>query len=309
LATATAGIGIIDLSNTGIAANSQPFLWGGGFFLRSGVGVLSNLTWAQMCAGPSPGGVAGAYATDCGIHALTRRDAVMYTSPTWQGFTFAGAFGEDDFWDVAGRYAGEWFGFRVAAGIGYRWYSDREADAGFPPGGPFIDEFRDTERRHWLSSASVMHVASGLFISGAYLRYSFDGLNGNELFDLDPGRNRPDVPLWWVGGGIEKNWTGLGGTTFYAEYGNVGDGITGLRAVSAGLVPVGAAGVVVDSEMSWWGLGAVQKIDTAAMDLYLAYRRYSADIWLGDSAAAASKQITGGLEDIWYIQAGARIQF
>ena len=56
------------------------------------------------------------YSTDCGIHALTRRDAVMYTSPTWHGFTFSGAFGEDDFWDVAGRYAGEWHGFRVAAG-------------------------------------------------------------------------------------------------------------------------------------------------------------------------------------------------
>jgi hypothetical protein len=45
------------------------------------------------------------------------------------------------------------------------------------------------------------------------------------------------------------------------------------------------------------------------MDLYLAYRRYSADIVMGNSTAAAAKQITGGLEDIWYIQGGARIQF
>ena len=41
----------------------------------------------------------------------------------------------------------------------------------------------------------------------------------------------------------------------------------------------------------------------------LAYRRYSADIVMGNSTSAAATQVTGGLEDIWYIQAGARIQF
>jgi hypothetical protein len=45
------------------------------------------------------------------------------------------------------------------------------------------------------------------------------------------------------------------------------------------------------------------------MDLYLAYRQYTADIRMGNSAAGAAVQIPGGLEDIWYIQAGARIQF
>jgi hypothetical protein len=308
--TATAGIAIIDLSNTGVVANSQPFVWGGGFLLRSGVGILATLNWGQMCAGPTGTTGAGAYATECGIHALSRRDAVMYTSPTFSGFTFSGAFGEDDFYDVAGRYAGEWFGFRVAAGIGHRWFLDREPDLGFPPGGPFIDKVADTDRRQWLASASLMHVASGLFISGAWTQYEFNGINLNEIFDADPSRNRPDTTLWWVDAGIEKNWLGIGATTFYAEYGRVGDGVTGLLASTAGLVPIGAAGVVVDSEMTWWGVGTVQKIDAAAMDLYLAYRQYSATITMGPSAAGgATSQIPGGLEDIWYIQAGARIQF
>lgn len=309
LASATAGIGVIDLSNTGIVANSQPFLWGGGMLLRSGAGFLATLTWSQMCGGPTGATGAGPYSTDCGLHALTRRDAVMYTSPTWQGFTFSGAFGEDDFWDVAGRYAGEWYGFRVAAGLGYRWFRDREPDLGFPTGGPFIDKFDDTRRQQWLSSASIMHIATGLFVSGTWNQYEFDGVNLNETFDQDPTRSRPDVPLWWVGAGIEKNWLGIGGTTFYGEYGRVGDGITGLRASTAGIVPLGAAGVVIDSEMTWWGVGVVQKIDAAAMDFYLAYRQYSATIDMGDSAAGAAAQIPQGLEDIWYIQAGARIQF
>ena len=322
LAVATAGVSIIDLSNTGVVANSQPFLWGGGMLLRSGAGSLAALTWGQMCGGTGSAataafaGNAGPYSTDCGIHALDRRDAIMYQTPTWHGFTFSGAFGEDDFWDVAGRYAGEWYGFRVAAGIGYRWYDDREPDIlVIGPPGRNLD---DTHRRHWLSSASLMHIATGLFVSGTWTQYEYDGSNPHEIFDLDPTRNRPDTTLWWVDAGIEKNWFGIGLTTFYGEYGRIGEGVTGLVAVaggtgaqlSSGLGPLGARGVVVDSEMTWWGVGAVQKIDAAAMDVYLAYRQYSADIVMGNSAVAGPAiQIPGGLEDIWYIQGGARIQF
>ena len=322
LASATSGIGVIDLSNTGVVANSQPFLWGGGMLLRNGEGSFGAITWGQMCGGPGSAvtdiffGNAGPYSTDCGIHALSRRDAVMYTTPTWHGFTFGGTFGEDDFWDAAGRYAGEWYGFRVAAGLGYRWYDDREPDRIVL--GPPDRKLDDTHRRHWLSSASVMHIATGLFVSGTWNQYEYHGTNPHEIFDLDPDRQRPDTELWWVDVGIQKNWLGIGATTFYAEYGRVDDGITGLIAdpggagpfLSSGLVPLGAEGVVVDSEMEWWGLGAVQKIDAAAMDLYLAYRQYSADIRLGDSAVAGpATQITGGLEVIWYFQGGARIQF
>ena len=329
LASATSGIGVIDLSNTGIVANSQPFLWGGGFLLRNGIGQLAATTWGQMCGGPGSGatiingvlvftGAAGPYSTDCGIHALSRRDAVMYTSPTWHGFTFGGTFGENDFWDVGGRYAGEWHGFRVAAGLGYRWYDDREPDILLvAPTGHRLD---DTHRRQWLSSASLMHVASGLFVSGTWMQYEYEGTNAHEIFDLDPTRNRPDTTLWWVDAGIQQNWTGWGATTFYGEYGQVSDGITGLVAAApgtsgglilSGLGPVGARGVVADSEMTWWGVGAVQKIDAAAMDVYLAYRQYTADVRMGPSANVdgGAVQIPGGLEDIWYIQAGARIQF
>jgi predicted porin len=324
LVSATGGVSIIDLSNTGVVANSQPFLWGGGMLLRSGAGSLAALTWGQMCGGPGSSataafvGNAGPYSTDCGIHALDRRDAVLYQTPTWHGFTFSGSFGEDDFWDVAGRYAGEWYGFRVAAGLGYRWYDDREPDVLIigPPG----RRLNDTHRRHWLSSASLMHIATGLFVSGAWTQYQYEGFNPHEIFDLNPNRNRPDTDLWWVDAGIEKNWTGIGLTTFYAEYGHVGDGITGLVAAAptttggfilSGLGPLGARGVVTDSDMDWWGVGAVQKIDAAAMDLYLAYRQYSADVRLGTSANVPGSpvQIPGGLEDIWYIQGGARIQF
>jgi hypothetical protein len=165
-----------------------------------------------------------------------------------------------------------------------------------------------------------MHIATGLFVSGAWTQYMYEGFNPHEIFDLNPNRNRPDTNLWWVDAGIEKNWLGIGLTTFYGEYGRVDDGITGLVAlpggtgqlVLSGLGPLGARGVVADSEMTWWGVGAVQKIDAAAMDVYLAFRHYSADVVMGNSsvpAVGSAIQIPGGLEDIWYIQGGARIQF
>jgi hypothetical protein len=327
LSTATAGISVIDLSNTGVIANSQPFLWGGGMFTRNGLGQF-GLSWGNLCGGPSVATTvlpvtilatgAGPYATDCGIHALSRRDAVRYDTPTWHGFTFGASFGEDDFWDASARYAAEHFGFRVAAGVGYRRYDDREPDFPtpvLPLVAPKTGQLDDTDRRAWLASGSVMHVATGIFVSGTWMQYEFRGSNVLEIFDVDPSRNRPDINLWWVDAGIQKNWTGWGNTTFYAEYGRVEDGITGLTvsgATAAGaLAGLGAQGVIVDSEMQWWGLGVVQTVDAVATDFYLGFRFYSADADFADSVTLGlpAIQIPGGIEDIWYIQGGARIQF
>jgi len=50
----------------------------------------------------------------------------------------------------------------------------------------------------------------------------------------------------------------------------------------------------------------VQTIDAAAMDLFIAFRRYEADATI---SGGPENQIVGGLQDIWFINAGARIQF
>jgi hypothetical protein len=342
LTTTTGGISTIDLSNTGIVANSQPYAWGAGFIMRNGLGTLAiasvgpggtitapTLNWGQMCGGPTTAnpsaasqidlfGGAGNYATDCGLHSLSRHDGVSYLTPTWNGFTFGGTFGEDDFYDVGGRWAGEQFGFRIAAGLGYRWLLDREPDIPLFA----VDKVQDTDRREWLASASAMHVPTGLFASGAWVQYSYEGTAINEIFGFNPNRNRPDTTLLWADAGIQKNWTGWGATTFYAEVGHVDDGITGLTSIpggpfvgSSGLNTLGAAGVVTDSDMTWWGGGMVQTIDAAALDLYLGFRVYSASARLGDTinpandAPVEAQQIPGGFEDIWFIQAGGRIQF
>jgi predicted porin len=305
---ATGGISVIDLSNMSVVVTSEPGEFQGGFLVRNGLGVFGS-TWANLCGGPS---VAGPYSSDCFEHGPFRRDAVRYDTPAFHGFIFSASWGEDDVWDAAVRYSGEWHGFRIAAGVGYRRYQDREPDVAVlgPPG----SQVGDTDRSHWLASASIMHLASGLFLSSAYTLYEWHGTNANEVIGgLEANGNRPDIPLWWVGAGIEKNWTGWGITTFYGEYGRFWDGTAGLLAATAfpSLGPLGggaftAGTIVVDSEVTWWGAGVVQKIDAAAIDIYLAYRQYQADATISGGPA---NQIPGGLEDIWFIQAGARIQF
>ena len=117
----------------------------------------------------------------------------------------------------------------------------------------------------------------------------------------------------WTSSHRPANWFGPGNTTFYGEYGWFEDGTGGLLAATAypNLGPLGSGtfapgSLVIGSEVTWWGLGAVQTIDAAAMDLYIGYRTYQADATISGGPA---NQIPGGLQDIWFIQAGARIQF
>jgi hypothetical protein len=116
-----------------------------------------------------------------------------------------------------------------------------------------------------------------------------------------------------VDGGIMKNWTGWGNTTFYGEWGRFDDGTVGLLASVAypGLGPTATGGfdpgsIVVASDVTWWGAGIVQTIDAAAMDFYVAYRHYEASATM---SGGGGNQIPGDLNGIWFIQAGARIQF
>ena len=313
LNTATSGVSIVDLGGIGVIASGQAYLWGGGFILRNGASVLSNTggptpvpgaTWSSLSCGANAGGIAGntfggAYAADCGFNSLSRRDAIRYDTPTLYGFSGAVAYGEDWFWDVALRYADEFQGLRVAGAIGFRHFRDREPDAlNAGNTGPI----GDSHREQWLGSASILHVASGVFINGAFYQYQYKGTNIGEVIS-GTSVNRPDTKFWYLAGGISQNWLGVGKTALYAEFGRTTDGITGLDAGNVALPGLGASGTVVASEMKFWGLGMVQNVDSAALELYLAYRKYEA------SVVTSGTQVTGGLKDIDFVQTGARIQF
>jgi hypothetical protein len=250
-------------------------------------GKGTNATWNDL-VNCLHGGVGG----DCNGGTLK---AVRYDSPVFGGFSVSASWGEDDFWDVAARYAGEFGGFKVAAAVAY----DETTD-GFSPN---LDYFQ--------AGLYVQHVPTGLFAYGAY------GL-------LDQNNASPEGETYYVKGGVRERWTPLGHTVLYGEYMNIQDQFTpgmkldGSNGGAAGFTPAGAAcnsvgGLaacedVVGSEFRMYGVGVVQEIDAAAMSLWVSYRHFEGDFdycTLDTCATTANRDV----EDFDLVKAGALINF
>ena len=145
----------------------------------------------------------------------------------------------------------------------------------------------------WKGSASVLHVATGLYLTGTYVD------RDNDTAGV------PNTTLWYVQAGISKNWTGLGNTVLYGEYARVDDGIIcGAGACQ----PFGgnASDIIDSSKATVWGLGVVQHIDAAAMELYLAYRRYSAEVHSPEGNFIEGTESYNSMD---VVVGGARIRF
>jgi hypothetical protein len=300
--TAQSGTTLVDLGGAGVIANANFGLWQSGMFV--------NVFGAQLGTGGDPDG-AGPLTTSTpatwntllggsfvSVSGLSRQNAIMYTTPTLAGFSASAAYGEDEFWDVAGRYAGEFAGFRVAAAASYSVNRDTEPDGVVAP-------LTEQDIRKWQGSASVMHVASGLYLSGAYINLSYHGDTFAELSVF--GGNRPDTTAWYLQGGVSKNWTGLGNTVLYGEYGRIDDGAAGVGISVAGSISTNAATIaagILSSEASFWGLGVVQHVDAAAMEVFLSYRQYSADAVVCVIGCANIP-----VEDFSAVIGGARVRF
>ena len=281
--SASSGTTSVDLGGAGVIANVNAQLWLGNFFLSQGGAFnTGSAKWSTAMGGST-----------VGISALSRQNAISYTTPTIAGFSVQAAWGEQDatndgMWDIALRYAGEFSGFRLAAAVSY----------GENAGG--TNDFNDaptvgTESEKWQGSASILHVASGLFLTGAFVEQSYNVVV-------------PDTTYWYMQGGITRNWTGMGNTVFYGEYGRFEDGGVG---VSYGTLddPVTLTQHTIDSsEVTFWGIGVVQHIDAAAMELYLAYRHYEATV-LGTAGTSLTPFLDGSLDDLSVVTAGARIRF
>jgi len=285
--TSTAGITTIDLGGAGVIANASIGYTQRGMNLALDDNLLinSSATWANALGGNPVNGAS-----------LSRANAVQYSSPTVGGFSLSGSWGENDIWDVALRYAGEFSGFRIAAGVGFIHNSsgtgDVSEDGGLnnPTGSP--------EPNQWKGSASILHVKSGLFLTGAYVNQD------NDTAD------RPDTTLWYLQGGIGQNWTGLGKTVFYGEYARVNDGIicgpTGDAKTNCQPFGGGAGDVINSSKADMWGVGVVQHIDAAAMEVFLAYKRFSAEV-----TSPGGNELSGTVDynDFDVVVGGARIRF
>jgi len=225
---------LVDGSGSLVPANWVAFDYNS-FFIRQSNGVLTNTSWGSI-GGCKGGGAIG----DCNGGT---QNVVRYDSPTFGGFSVSASWGEDDMWDVAARYAGEFSGFKFAAAAAYNELSDEDPLHGGVPSGDTFQYFQ--------VGAYLEHVPTGVFVYGAY---------GNAQYDILPGES----DTYYVKAGLRERWHPLGHTVLYGEYEN--------NEADGALANLGT-----DTTFDLWGLGVVQEIDAAAMSLWLSYRHLEYD--------------------------------
>lgn len=174
-------------------------------------------------------------------------NSVRYDSPTFGGFSFSASWGEDDIWDLAARYAGEFGGFKLAAAAAY----SESTDASNTTGGDSSEYFQ--------AGAYAQHVATGLFVYGAYGNYETD-----DSAAFLAGDSNLEQETWYIKAGIRQRWTPLGHTVLYGEYMNNNVEFSDVAGRP-------------ENELEWFGVGIVQEVDAAAMSLWLSYRHFEGD--------------------------------
>ena len=258
---------LADFSGSLVQANSVIFD-GTSFFLRpegsglSGVDGLEGNTWGSLAFCQSIGLGIGA---DCnGVPT----DAVRYDSPTFAGFSVSASWGEDDFWDVAARYSREFGSFKFKTEGAYSWVSDRNDGV---------------DAEYFQIGAMLLHVPTGLWLYGAYGAEENEGGVINVNSTVAQLQDVPDNDHFYIKGGIRKQWSSLGHTVIYGEYGQYNDMFGGFDCdgtiAGTAIGDACAGGIeVTGSQIDRWGLGVVQEIDSAAMSVWAKYVQLDADI-------------------------------
>lgn len=181
-------------------------------------------------------------------------NAARYDSPIFSGFSASASWGEDDDWEIAGRYAGEMGGFKVLLGIGYSQNLDEKASAA-----PVL---RQKNSDYFQVGGYVEHLATGLFAHAAY------GNEDNNDEILINGHIAPDSHHWYTKFGIRRKWTALGTTIVYGDYAEYDDQL-GPAALALG---------ATSGKLTRYGAGIAQEIDAAAMTVYVKAQHYDADV-------------------------------
>ena len=237
----------------------------------------------------------------------TRRQEIRYDSPEFWGFIASANWGEDDVWSAALRYQKEWDNWKVGAGYAYEDFTDELANNG---GGGVPHQGFKRRWKEWAGMASIIHKPSGLFLWGANSN-SEDDTIGSKRFTstgVFTGKGPPVMHSWDIAGGISREfvWNGigpgsLGPTTIWGGYTNDQDGLGGFTqtTVSASVAGTASSYAVFDGEVSAnafpgipflteavssestkWYLAVDQAIDSAAMNLFIAYQHIEPELKL-----------------------------
>jgi hypothetical protein len=207
-----------------------------GVWLNLGSGYNSDLRWGDI-----------AHNVDS-LRGLFAR----YDTPVIGGFVLSAAWGKDNVWDVAARYQASWKSFRFAAGVGY------------------MDD-RDRQYRDVKGSASLIHDATGLYVSVA---------GGRREDDTSALSANTPAHFHYAQLGISKQWLPYGKTTLYADYGLYKNYSVG-NLLQADLEHPGQFviwGTLAETEVRRWGFGAEQSFDNSGVMLYAQAHHYEAQI-------------------------------
>ena len=143
------------------------------------------------------------------------------------------SWGDDDFWDVAARYAGEWNGIKVSAAAAYNQWSDGNNCGPSLAVGTFAGAPACITGSNFLSGTYPNPGSSNYFQAGLYVEHVPTGLwgmvdyghlseSGTQFFRADGsfvGQDiLPDTTTWYFKAGLRERWTQLGHTVLYGEY-------------------------------------------------------------------------------------------
>jgi predicted porin len=312
--SATDGITEINLANINSGSGDTSY-WNNGYFLRNNGTLRSGQTWGSLHS-----------QWNNNVGEGDRVNLVRYITPAFAGFTASVSWGEDDRKDVALRYAGEFNGVRLAAGIGYQQLTDFNLTGdgnggcanpgGAPPAAaagaltavPTISNVRCEALG---MSASVMHVPTGIFLSGSYGESKDKNLRSLvTLAGLPAGVTNDKNRHWALTGGIEQKWFSLGKTTLFAEYIKTtnGTGLSGGQLNNiAGDALTATGSFIASSEVKTWGLGLNQSIDAASADFYLHFRNFQGSLNTITAAGVAAPNT--GIKDFQAVMTGMIIRF
>jgi predicted porin len=295
-----------DVEDTGLGLLLRSAVNGDLTAPKIGATGVSGLTWRRLIGdgGDQPG------------EGERRFNAVTYVTPEFAGFTASASWGEDDYWDAALRYAGEFAGLNVAAGVGYGEITDNSQTKTVCAAGQ-SSLATDTKCHQFGGSISVIHESSGLFVNaGAGVKVD-DNIENTTRF---AGTGVSDEQTFWsIQAGIEKKFNEFGKTTIYGEYYDYEGGGNNRRAVDDGDALDVFAGAnpstIWDSGVQIWGVGLAQGFDKAALVLYLSYRHVEGDLVLRQLDGPSATGVANGaiasspIDDLDLVQAGGIIKF
>lgn len=255
---------LTDFSGTLFPANNVTF--DGGFLRIVQNGVATGNRWLNVGFWCEHAGIG--IGNDC---AGSRLNGVRYDTPTFAGFTLGASWGEDDYWDIALRYSGEFSGFKLAFATAYSESTDTDL---------LGTGAATNDNQYFQIGGMVKHLASGLWVHGTY------GLNTVDNVPNHPPHQ--DIEGWYIKAGWTTKFTTLGNTHFYGEYGGNKDAFRNDQACGSAAGDGCIFGAqVASSDSTRWGLGVVQEIDAAAMSLWAKWRHHELD-WVDVNGVAGS---------------------